>query len=250
VEQAEHVVDLGADFRLQDASLYPEWYGQEHVIQELLPRFSYGLPERYRSDITKLDHVAVPGCYPTAAALALAPLADAGLIQSTGVIVDAATGVSGAGRPAKPTNTFAAVDSDFSAYGLLNHRHTIEMEIVTGAQVLFTPHLAPMTRGILATCYARPTKVTSTQELLEMLAKSYAGEPFVFITEESPGTKATFGSNSVHITARYDKRTDTVLTIAALDNLIKGASGQAIQCANLLLGFDEGVGLSVVGIYP
>lgn len=250
VDKVGHVIDLGADFRLQDASLYPTWYGDEHTVPELLPLFGYGLPEIYRSELLLKDHVAVPGCYPTAAALALAPLAEAGLIEKTGVIVDAATGVSGGGRPPKPGTTFCAVDEDYSAYGLLNHRHTIEMEIVSGTQVLFTPHMAPMSRGILATCYARAASQTSTDDLLDTISKAYEGETFITVMEESPHTKATFGSNSVHITARYDERTGTVLAIAAIDNLLKGASGQALQCANLILGLAEDTGLAVAGIYP
>src|SRR5690606_14730156 len=161
-----HLVDLAADFRLHDADLYPTWYGAAHTAPELLGDFAYGLPELFRDEIAASAHVAVPGCYPTAASLALAPLVRAGAVETTGVIVDAASGVSGAGRPPKPTTTFCTVDEDFTAYGLLDHRHTPEIEQVTGATVLFTPHLAPMNRGILATCYARPTEPTSTEALL------------------------------------------------------------------------------------
>jgi N-acetyl-gamma-glutamyl-phosphate reductase len=245
-----HLVDLAADFRLQDPGLYPQWYGEAHTAPELLPAFAYGLPELYRAEIQQADHVATPGCYPTAATLALAPLVRRGLVETTGVIVDAASGVSGAGRPPKPTTTFCAVDEDFTAYGILDHRHTPEMEQVLGASVLFTPHLAPMNRGILATCYARPSAPTTTEALLEVLRDAYADEPFVVVVDGSPSTKATLGSNVVHVTARYDERTGTVLAIAALDNITKGASGGAVQCANLLLGLPETTGLPIAGVFP
>lgn len=244
------VVDLAADFRLKDPAAYARWYGEEHHAPELLSRFAYGLPELSRDDISKADLVAAPGCYPTAASLALAPLVREGLIEPTGVIVDAASGVSGAGRVPKHATHFGTANEDFIAYGLLDHRHTPEIEQVTGAQVLFTPHLAPMTRGILATCYARPTTATSTAALLGFLRDTYEGEPFIVVTDASPSTKATWGSNTAHLTARYDERTGWVVVICAIDNLVKGASGQAVQCANIVLGLDETAGLPVVGVYP
>ena len=245
-----HLVDLAADFRLQDPSLYPRWYGEAHTAPELLPEFAYGLPELFREEIKGAAHVATPGCYPTAASLALAPLVRAGVVETSGIIVDAASGVSGAGRSPKATTSFCAVDEDFTAYGLLDHRHTPEMEQVLGASVLFTPHLAPMSRGILATCYARPTGASSTAALLELQRAAYAAEPFVVVLEGSPSTKATLGSNTAHVTARYDERTGTVMAIAAIDNLTKGASGAAVQCANLLLGLPETTGLPIAGVYP
>jgi N-acetyl-gamma-glutamyl-phosphate reductase len=245
-----HVVDLAADFRLQDPSLYPQWYGEEHAAPELLPDFAYGLPELFRAEIKAAEHVATPGCYPTAAVLALAPLARAGAISLEGIIVDAASGVSGAGRPPKPTTSFCTVDEDFTAYGLLDHRHTPEIEQTLGASVLFTPHLAPMNRGILATCYARPAGATSTDALLDTLRQAYDTEPFVVVTDGSPSTKATLGSNCAHVTARFDARTGWVLAIAAIDNLTKGASGAAVQCANLLLDLPETTGLPIAGVYP
>ena len=245
------IVDLAADFRLSDPAVYQRWYGEAHTAPELLADFVYGLPELGRDHLSKADAVAVAGCYPTAAALALAPLVGAGAVEPQGVIVDAASGVSGAGRAPKPTTHFSAANEDFTAYGLLDHRHTPEIEQATGARrVLFTPHLAPMTRGILATCYARPTRPTSTADLLELLGATYAGEPFVVISPASPSTKATWGSNAAHLTARFDERTGWVVVIAAIDNLVKGAAGQALQCANLVLGLDETAGLSAVGVYP
>ncbi len=244
------VVDLAADFRLNDAAAYEQWYGEPHQAPDHLDAFAYGLPELYRDTFAGAGAVAAPGCYPTAAALALAPLVRAGAIEPDGVIVDAASGVSGAGRPAKPHTSFCAVDEDFAAYGLGDHRHTPEIEQAAGAGVLFTPHLAPMNRGILATCYARPATACDTGDLLAIHREAYAGEPFVAVSERPPSTKATLGSNSAHLTARYDARTGWVMALCALDNLGKGASGQAVQCANLLCGLDETTGLSAVGVYP
>jgi N-acetyl-gamma-glutamyl-phosphate reductase len=244
------VVDLAADFRLKDAALYPTWYGEAHEAPDLLAEFVYGLPELFRSDLVGADAVAVPGCYPTAASLALAPLVRAGAIVPEGIVVDAASGVSGAGRPPKPHTSFCAVDEDYTAYGLLDHRHTPEIEQTTGATVLFTPHLAPMNRGILATCYARPAGPTSTAQLLDQLAAAYAGEPFIVVSDRSPSTKATLGANTCHLTARYDERTGWVVVISAIDNLVKGAAGQAIQCANLALGIEETTGLPLTAVYP
>jgi len=250
LDAVDHVIDLSADFRLKDPALYDAWYGETHTCPDLLDQFAYGLPELFRDDVRGAAAIAVPGCYPTAASLALAPLLRAGVIESTGVIVDAASGVSGAGRPPKPHTTFCAVDEDFSAYGLLNHRHTPEIEQVTGAAVLFTPHLAPMNRGILATCYAQPTGACSTELLLSDLADAYADEPFIVVDERSPSTKATAGSNSAQLTARFDERTGHVVVLCAIDNLVKGASGQAVQCANLACGIPEATGLTTAGLFP
>ena len=246
------VVDLSAAFRLTDPTLYPTWYGFEHSCPELIADAVYGLPEIFRSQLKTARLIATPGCYVTAASLALAPLVRQGLIQSTGVIVDAASGVSGAGRALKNNTMFTSVDEDFCAYGLLDHRHTPEMEQVTGAQILFTPHLAPMNRGILTTCYARPTTGTTptTASLLASLARSYKREPFVVVRPTPPSTKATLGSNSAHLTVRFDQRTGYVVVLCAIDNLAKGASGGAIQAANVALGISETTGLSSVGMYP
>jgi N-acetyl-gamma-glutamyl-phosphate reductase len=247
-----HIVDLAADYRLRDAGLYPEWYGEAHASPGLLDDFVYGLPELDREPLAGAELIAAPGCYPTAATLPLAPLVRAGLIEPDGIIVDAASGVSGAGKGKYP---FCGTDEDFVAYGLLDHRHTPEIEQnlrrPSGQEVtvLFTPHLAPMNRGILATCYARPTAPgTTTDEVLGCLADAYAGEPFVVVSERPPSTKATLGSNAAHLTARADPRTGYVVALGAIDNLVKGASGQAIQCANLALGLDEVLGLPTVGM--
>jgi N-acetyl-gamma-glutamyl-phosphate reductase len=252
VNKVKLVVDLSAAFRLTDTSKYPQWYGFTHTHPELVANAVYGLPELHREQLKTARLIATPGCYVTAASLALQPLVKAGAIDPVGVIVDAASGVSGAGRAAKHSNSFNTVDEDFTAYGLLDHRHTPEIEQVTGAQILFTPHLAPMNRGILATCYARPAAGTTptTASLLATLARAYAKEPLVVVGQNSPSTKATLGTNVTHITARYDERTGYVMVLSALDNLAKGASGGAVQAANVALGLNELDGLSMVGMYP
>jgi N-acetyl-gamma-glutamyl-phosphate reductase len=246
------IVDLAADFRLKDASLYPRWYGEDHAAPELLAQAVYGLPELFRDGLAGATLVAAAGCYPTAAGLALAPLVRAGLVEPSGIVVDAASGVSGAGRGLKESLHFGTVDEDFVAYGLLTHRHTPEMEQILGSELLFTPHLAPMVRGILATCYARPaaSRALSTATVMDALHEAYDDEPFVVVTDDPPSTKATAGSNVAHVTAQVDPRTGWVLALCALDNLVKGASGQAIQCANAALGLAETAGLPLAGMYP
>ena len=253
VERVPHVVDLAADFRLKDASQYPVWYGEAHPDPSLIDQFAFGIPELTAAEIASKNHVAAAGCHVTAAALGLAPLVSAEIIQTTGVVVDTITGVSGAGRAAKPNTHFCTVDEDVNAYGLLNHRHTPEMEQVIGAQIIFTPHLAPLNRGMLATCYAKPIQgrpKPTTESLLAVLARAYRRQPFVVVRPTPPSTKATYGTNVAHLTARYDERTDTIITICALDNLGKGASGQALQCANILLGLEQTLGLPTVGVFP
>ncbi len=246
------VVDLSAAYRLKDATRYPTYYGFEHDQPALLEAAVYGLPELHRNELKGAALVATPGCYVTAATLALRPLVEEALIETTGVIVDAASGVTGAGRKADYAYGFTTIDENFAAYGLLDHRHTPEMEQEIGAQLLFTPHLAPMNRGILATCYARPSAGAdvSTEALLDLLRSRWRDEPFMVVTDASPSTKSTLGSNAVHVTARYDARTGTVVAIAALDNLAKGASGGAVQAANVALGLDEQAGLTKVGVAP
>ncbi len=245
------IVDLSAAYRLKDASLYPQWYGFTHDQPDLLDKAIYGLPELYRSELVGAKLIATPGCYVTAASLALAPLVQSGLIATDDVIVDAASGVSGAGRTLKQGSLFCSVDEDFSAYGLLDHRHTPEIEQVTGATVLFTPHLAPMNRGILATCYAKPAaEGLTTARVLAELARYYKDEPFVSVRMTPPSTKATLGTNASHISARYDQRTNRVIVLCAIDNLCKGASGGAVQAANVAFGINETAGLTAVGMYP
>lgn len=244
------LVDLGADFRLSSAAEYERWYGEPHSAPERLSAFTYGLPELYRDSIRSSKAVAAAGCYATAAILALKPLIQFGLVSPSGIIVDAASGVSGAGRVLKEATAFNTVDGSFSAYGLLNHRHTAEMEMSLGASLLFTPHLAPMSRGILATCYAEAARELAEGEPLAALRGAYSDEPFVHVSERLPATKYVAGSNAAHLTARFDPRTGRVLAIAAIDNLGKGAAGQMIQCVNLMLGLEETAGLSQCGVFP
>jgi N-acetyl-gamma-glutamyl-phosphate reductase len=251
------VVDLSAAFRLRDASLYPQWYGFTHDQPEHLAAAVFGLPELYRDQLVGASLIATPGCHVTAASLALEPLVRNGLISHEGIIVDSKTGISGAGRALKHGSLFCSADEDLQAYGLLDHRHTPEIEQVISTslgdercRVLFTPHLAPLNRAILATCYSRPAGTTSTSEVLDALADAYRDEPFVVVSEASPSTKACLGTNTAFVTARYDERTDTVLTICAIDNLCKGASGGAMQAANVAMGLDETSGLQRVGLYP
>ncbi|HEU5285101.1 MAG TPA: N-acetyl-gamma-glutamyl-phosphate reductase [Sphingomicrobium sp.] len=245
LERGIPLVDLGADFRLNDAGAYARWYGEEHRSPGRLASFAYGLPEMHREAIVSAKAVAAPGCYPTAAILALKPLL--GLIEPGSIIVDAASGVSGAGGSPSAATHFSTVAENFTAYGLLNHRHTAELEMELGEGVLFTPHLTPMNRGILATCYGL---AKGPCDPLEALAEAYAGEPFIQVSEQPPSTKWTLGSNAAHLTARFDQRTGRVLALAALDNLGKGAAGQMVQCANLMLGLDEAAGLSRAGVCP
>jgi N-acetyl-gamma-glutamyl-phosphate reductase len=251
-----HVVDLGADFRLPVAT-YDEWYDTPHGAPQLAGQFAYGLPELFRDDLTSHEHVAAPGCYPTAAALALAPLLSHGFVERTGLVVDAMSGVSGRGRGLSAPSLFSEANETVVPYSLLTHRHTGEIEhaltrVAAGAvQVLFTPHLVPMTRGILATCHARPAvDGLSTAKLLDTYRDAYAAEPFVVVSDAPPTTKATLGANSAHVTVRFDERTGSVLALSAIDNLVKGASGQALQALNTVLDLPETTGLSTLGVVP
>jgi N-acetyl-gamma-glutamyl-phosphate reductase len=251
-----HVIDLGADFRLPPSD-YERWYGEAHHAPELIERFAFGMTELFRPEIRAAQHVANPGCYPTAASLALAPLLAGNLVEPNGIVVSATSGVSGAGRGLKLTSHFSEVNENVSAYGLLTHRHTAEIEHAlthvggVPVRVLFQPHLVPTIRGILATCFARPaTDGLSTAKLLDVYRSYYAGEPFVLVGDEPSGTRATYGANTVHVTVRFDDRTGTVLAFASEDNLVKGASGQALQNANVVLGLPETTGLPTLGLAP
>jgi N-acetyl-gamma-glutamyl-phosphate reductase len=244
------LVDLSAAFRIKDPAQYPAFYGFEHTERELLAEAVFGLPELHRDELKGARLVATPGCHVTAATLALRPLVAAGLIHDSGIVVNNVTGITGAGRAPTETNVFTNIDSNVTAYGLLHHRHTPEMEQEIGAQVTFTPHLVPMSRGILATCYARPAGGCSPERLDEALREFYAGEPFTTVTEAPPATKSVLGSNAAHVSATFDERTETVISMCAIDNLTKGASGGALQAANVALGLDESAGLSAIGLAP
>lgn len=252
VGHVDCVVDLSAAYRLKDPGHYPTYYGFEHDQLGLLGDAVFGLPELHRDELKGAGLIATPGCHVTTAVLALHPLVEAGLIATSGIAVSTMTGITGAGRNPTRTNIFSSVDSNVEAYGLLNHRHTPEIEQELGAQVLFTPHLVPMSRGLFATCHARPAPGVelTTDVLLDAIRQRWADEPFMVVTDGSPSTKATLGSNAVHVSARYDPRTDTVLAFAALDNLTKGASGGAVHAANVALGLQETAGLASIGLAP
>lgn len=241
------VVDFSADYRLKDPAVYEKWYGEKHVDPARLAEAVYGLPELFREQIPPAKLVANPGCYPTSAALPLAPLIKLGLIEATGIIIDSKSGVSGAGRTPKLPYHYPECNESFSAYGVGKHRHTPEIEQIIGRftgqkiEVIFTPHLVPMDRGILATIYSKPTRAVTQAELLTLFREFYADKPFVTIVDHLPTTKDTSGTNFCHITARVVR--GRILTIATLDNLIKGASGGAVQNFNLMYGFPETMGL-------
>lgn len=246
------VVDLGGDYRLKEAANYPKYYGFEHQRPELLARAVYGLPELFRDDIAKADLVSAPGCYVTAATLGLAPFVREGLVAASGIVVDAASGTSGAGKAPTPALHHSRVNESISAYGVPSHRHTPEMEQVLGAEIVFTPHLAPMTRGIFATCYARaePGAALAGGGALELLKAAYSSEPFVNVNGSMVSTADAYGSNTAHMTAVFDERTSFLVVLVAIDNLLKGGAGQALQAANIALGLDETAGLPVLGLVP
>jgi N-acetyl-gamma-glutamyl-phosphate reductase len=237
------VVDLSADYRLNSADSYAEWYGAKHPDPERLGKTVYGLPELFREQIREARLVANPGCYPTSAILALAPLLKAGLIAADEIIVDSKSGVSGAGRTPKLTTHFPECNESISAYNVGRHRHTPEIEQVLEAacgravEVVFTPHLVPMDRGILSTVYSRPLSKITEEQAIDVIRKFYAEEPFVRVVNHLPGTKDVSGSNFCDITARVVR--GRLITISCLDNLIKGASGAAVQNFNLMYGFAE-----------
>lgn len=244
------VVDLSAAYRLRDTTHYPDFYGFEHTQPDMLAAAVYGLPEFHRADLVGARLIATPGCHVTAAALALKPLIESGLVETTGIAVNSLTGITGAGRSATDVTMFTSIDSNARAYGLLHHRHTPEIEQEIGAQVLFTPHHVPMNRGILATCTGPATATASADNVIEALRDFYADERFVAVIDGPPQTKSVLGSNAAHVSARFDERTGTVLAMCAIDNLTKGASGGAVQAANVALGIDEAAGLATVGLAP
>lgn len=259
------IIDQGPDFRLRDAADYPRWYGFEHPAPDLLARSVYGLPELHREELAALGGsdvaiVGAPGCYPTATILALAPLARAGLIAD--LVVDAKSGVSGAGRDPKPELTYSEVNESVKAYGIGGHRHVAEMEqelgllapsvgANPGAETIdFLPHLIPMTRGILSAGHVRPTRPVSTSELRELYRDAYRGEPFVEVTDTAPATKQVTGSNFARVFVTVDERSGRILAIGVVDNLVKGAAGQAIQAFNVVFGLPETAGLEQRPLAP
>jgi len=250
LEQGRVVIDLGADYRIKNPAEYEQWYGHAHANPELLKTAVYGLVERHRSELRDAQLVATPGCYPTATTLALAPFIDRDVIDTTGIVVNALSGVSGAGRTPSDRLHFPRLHGNAEAYGLVNHRHTIEMQQELGAELLFTPHLVPVSRGMLITAYARMKMDITTDVALETLREAYADDPFIVVTPNPPSLKDAVGSNLCFVSATVDPRTGWLIAMSSLDNLGKGAAGQAVQAANVALGFDESAGLSRVGIAP
>ena len=244
------VIDLGADFRLHDKAVYEKWYKTEHHGGKLLEEAVYGLPEIHRSEIAGKRLVANPGCYTTCSILTLYPLVKNGLIDTRMIVIDAASGTTGAGRGEKITSLFCEVDETIKAYGVTNHRHTPEIEqelsLASGSSlfVQFTPHLVPMNRGILATCYARLRDGVAESDV-ESAYAMYEGERFIRLVPTPPETRYVKGSNTVDIGWRIDPRTRNIVAMGAIDNLVKGAAGQAVQNMNILFSLDEAEGLSV-----
>jgi N-acetyl-gamma-glutamyl-phosphate reductase len=252
------VVDLSADFRLADPAVYHQWYGIPHEFQPALKKAVYGLPELYRKKIRKADLVANPGCYPTSAILGLMPAIRGGLVHTDSLILDSKSGTSGAGRKADLALSYCEVNEGFKAYGIATHRHTPEIEqelgLLAGKKVIvnFTPHLLPVDRGILTTIYARLKKETDTASVLALYRRKYTGEPFVRVLEEGvfPNIKNVKGTNFCEIGLKVNSRTKTLIIVSCIDNLVKGASGQAVHNMNLMMGFDEREGLETQALFP
>ena len=258
IEKNIKVVDISADFRLKDASLYPEWYDYTHNATALLSEAVYGLPELYRNEIATARLVANPGCYPTSAILALAPVIKEGMVMPD-IIIDSKSGVSGAGRTLSLTTHFCEASDNVAAYSLKGHRHLPEIvqelnarKSGFSASVVFVPHLIPMTRGILSTCYLnfKSNAVMNKERIIELYREFYKGEPFVKVVSDPPGTKQTWGNNYCLIYPMIDSRTGKLIVISCLDNLVKGAAGQAIQNMNIMMGLPETAGLDTLAIYP
>ncbi len=257
LERGTKVVDISADFRLKEAGEYERWYGFAHPAPQLLAKAVYGLPELYRSKVPSAQLVANPGCYPTGAILALAPAVKAKLIKPD-IVIDSKSGISGAGRTLNLQTQFSEANEDVSAYALGGHRHlpeiTQELKELSGGKslsVTFVPHLVPMTRGILTTCYAPlASGKLKAEELKELYLDFYKDEPFVRVASSPPHTKHTLGSNLCLVYPTLDTRTGKLIVISCIDNLVKGASGQAIQNMNLMLGLPETTGLEAPSIFP
>lgn len=255
---AAKIIDLSGDFRLKDPEVYKEWYNKEHTYPEGFEGAAYGLPELHEEQIKKAKLVANPGCYPTASILALAPLFAKGLIQPGSVVIDAKSGTTGAGIKHGPTTHFSNVNDNFKAYGISSHRHTIEIEEQfqglnsQEVRLQFTPHLLPVDRGILVTAYATlnaPSEM-NREKLTKLFTEFYQNKPFVRIRKQAPALKDVRGSNYCDIYPFWDDRTQRVIVVSVIDNLVKGASGQAVQNMNLMLGLDETLGLKQVPIQP
>ena len=255
IEQGVPVIDVSADFRLKDLAVYEKWYGVPHPAPRLLDGAVYGLTEIHRDEISQTKIVGNPGCYPTAAILALAPAVAEGFVEHS-FIVDAKSGISGGGRSLRLDNHYSEVNESVHAYAVGGHRHVPEMvqELSaiagTAVSVTFVPHLVPMTRGILATCYATLKESVTQAQLVDLYQSAYANDPFVLVTDAPPRTKWTYSSNYCALNATLNETGDVVIVTAALDNLVKGAAGEALQNANVMMGIEETTGLSAPPIYP
>lgn len=251
------VIDLSADFRIKNVGVYESFY-QKHTQKELLKTAVYGLPELYRKNIKTASLIACPGCYPTSIILALAPLLEKRMILTQGIICDSKSGVSGAGRSATLTNHFCEVNDDFKAYKISGHRHVpeIEQELSQLAgeaiHIVFTPHLIPMDRGIFSTIYCKPVRKWGIEKIIQLYQKFYRKEKFVSVGNAGfiPSTKNVRGTNFCHIGVHFNAKTETLIICSAIDNLTKGASGQAVQCFNLMNGLNETMGLTQIGLIP
>ena len=245
------VVDLSADWRLRDAAAYPQWYGTPHPHPDELGTWVYGLTELNREAVMGADRVANPGCYPSAALLALQPLVADEVVSKEGIVVNAVSGVSGAGRKVDAAYLYTELEGSFGAYRVGRHQHTPEISQELGVDAItFTAHLAPMTRGLLATCYARA--IAPADAIRQSLERAYKGAPFVTVlpSGKQPQTKFVSGTNRAIVGVETDERTNTAIVTCAIDNLGKGAAGQALQNANLMLGLDESAGLTGLGVFP
>lgn len=251
-------IDLGADFRLNDVEEYEHWYNVKHASPELLKQAVYGLPEINREQVKQADILANPGCFPTSVQLALYPILQTDMVDASRIIIDSKSGTTGAGRSAKVDNLHAEAGENFKAYAVAGHRHIPEMEQelskVSGSEVLvnFTPHLLPVARGILSTIYVQGKRKLDETAIRDLYEKAYADEPFVHVLPQEllPQIKHVRGSNHCHINFRVDERTDTLIIVSVIDNLVKGASGQAVQNMNLMFGLEETLGLNVPGLNP
>lgn len=252
------VIDLSADFRIKDVKKYEEWYGIEHKAPQFIEEAVYGLCEINREDIKKARLIANPGCYPTCSTLSIYPLLKEGMIDPNTIIIDAKSGTSGAGRGAKVDNLFCEVNENIKAYGVATHRHTPEIEDQLGyacgqeVRINFTPHLIPMNRGILVTAYANLVKDVTEEEIRALYEETYKEEPFVRVLPAGvcPETRWVEGSNYTDVNVKKDERTGRILMLGAMDNLVKGAAGQAVQNMNLMFGLPENTGLLMPPVFP
>lgn len=250
------MIDFSGDFRLSNPQVYADWYDKTHSFPEGFESAVYGLPELHRDAIRQARLVANPGCYPTASILSMAPLLDADWVDPVSIVVDAKSGITGAGVKASNTTHFSNVNENFKAYGIKTHRHTVEIEeqlsALLGAElnVQFTPHLLPVDRGILATAYATPKGEMDQEKLTACFTDFYTGHPFVRLRTQSPELKAVRGSNYCDLYPVWDERTGRILVFSAIDNLVKGAAGQAVHNMNLMAGIDETTGLHINPLKP